>query len=606
MRGLLLAVAALATGLPVLASGGKARPAPASDRPNVLLVTVDTLRPDALGWVAGVNETPALDALALEGARFPAAVSEVPLTLPSHASILTGLLPRRHGVRDNGQVLRRDVRTLAEILRESGYATGAVVSGYPLRRVFGLDRGFDRYEDDLPAGPEGWKERTASETVRLALAWVAAAKAPWFLWVHFYDPHDPYEPPRAFWRPGSRGAYDGEVAYVDHEFGRLRDALPTGRTLTLLAADHGESLGEHGEATHGFFVYDSTILVPVVIHLPGAVRPARWEEPARLIDLMPTALDLLGLKTPSGLDGVSLAPLLSGKPQAIPPAYVESRQPWISYGWSPLRAVRHEGWKLVAAPRPELYRLAADPSEKRNVYALERKTVADLARRMAEIERGPTPGSVSSSDPEALAQLRSLGYVGAGGSDREPPRDAADPKDRLEEKAALEEGELLLRQGRYADALARFDTVLARDPGNRFATLRSGIALLKAGRLREAVLRLRRAVVADPDQAEGQYALADALFRSGNPSESVPHWMEVVRLQPGRVAAWSNLAGSLARSGDPARALQSMQRAVSLEPENPVLLENLAKLQEATGDAASARATRERASRLGGTSSPLP
>lgn len=598
MRPFLLGAASVATGLALLGSAGNP-PAPAGSgnrRPSVLLITVDTLRPDALGWVSGRNETPALDALALEGARFPAAVSEVPLTLPSHTSIFTGLLPRRHGVRDNGQVLHRGVRTLAEVLRDSGYSTGAFVSGYPLRALFGLDRGFDRYEDRLPVGPEGWKERTASETVRLALEWVGAAKPPWLLWIHFYDPHDPYEPPRSFWKPGRRGAYDGEVAYVDHEVGRLRRALPAEPTLTLFAADHGEALGEHGEATHGFFVYDSTILVPVVLHFPGVVPPAKRDEAARLIDLMPTALELLGLPAQAGVDGVSLRPLLSGKGQAIPPAYVESRQPWISYGWAPLRAIRHDGWKLVAAPRPELYQMANDPSESSNRYAEERKVVTALAGRMAAVENGPATPSVPSGDPETLAQLRSLGYLGAGGADPEPPRNAADPKDRVEEKGALEQGEVLLRQGRYADALARFDAVLSTDPSNRFAHLRSGISLLKAGRLPDAVARLRKAVLADPNQAECHYALADALYRSGDIAGSVPHWMEVARLQPRRVAAWSNLAGSLARTGEPAKALKAMRQAVSLEPENPVLLENLAKLQEAAGDAAAARATRARTS----------
>jgi len=344
----------------LLAAAALLAPAPAISplAPNVLLITLDTLRPDALGWVAGRNQTPALDALAREGFRFPGAVAPVPLTLPSHSSLLTGLLPRHHGVRDNGQVLPAAVPTLAERLRQRGYATAGFVSGYPLRSLFGLDRGFDRYEDSLPLGAEGWRERPAPETTALALEWLRTAREPWFLWVHYYDPHDPYTPPRAFWKPGRRGTYDGEVAAVDHAIGSLRAGLgpAKGSLLTVMTADHGEALGEHGEATHGFFVYDSTLLVPLVFSFPGRVRPGESRSAARLVDVAPTILDLLGLPPLLDTDGVSLAPTLAGRSQDLPAAYLETRQPWIAYGWAPLKAIRFRNFKLIEAPRRDALR----------------------------------------------------------------------------------------------------------------------------------------------------------------------------------------------------------------------------------------------------------
>ncbi len=300
----------------VLCSALTAAPvAGAAPAPSVVLITVDTLRPDALGWVAGRNATPEIDRLAAEGARFPGAISPVPLTLPAHASILTGLEPPRHGLRDNGQVLGPGLATLAEALNARGYRTGAFVSGYPLRALFGLDRGFERYDDGLPLKGQDFGDRPAAETTRAALEWLKGVEGPFFLWLHFYDPHDPYEPPAAFHRPGPRGAYDGEVAAVDAAVGQLRAGLARRGEplLTVLTADHGESLGEHGEDTHGFFVYDSTLRVPLVLHFPGRLTPAAPALAPRLVDVAPTVLDLLGLPPLTALDGRSLRPALEGR-----------------------------------------------------------------------------------------------------------------------------------------------------------------------------------------------------------------------------------------------------------------------------------------------------
>ena len=544
--------------------------APAS-RASVLLITIDTLRPDALGWVAGRNETPAIDKLAGEGFRFPAAVSQVPITLPSHTSILSGLYPPRHGVRDNGQVVAGSFPLLSERLRDAGYATAAFVSGYPLEARFGLDRGFGHYDDQLPEGQQGWVERRAEGTTKAALDWLAKQKEPFFAWVHYYDPHDPYDPPRVFWKPGPRGAYDGEVTYVDHWVGQLVAAAAgkaPGGLLTVLGADHGEGLGEHQETTHGYFVYDSTVLVPLLFHLPGRLAPGESRAPIRLVDIAPTVLDLLGAPPLAGADGVSWRLTLEGGRQEAPAAYVETQLPWRFFGWSPLEAWRRPDWKLIVAPRPELYRPDADPREAKNLYDEERRRAGELAAELAEVKKRPALASESAQDPEVTEKLRALGYVGAGGGQGSViPRGLPDPKDRIAERSLLLEGEALLRAGKPAEALALFDRVLAREPNDRYATLRSGITLLGMGRFKEAVDRLEKAVEADPDRAEARYALADALTRSGQPARAAQEWMEVARLQPRRKEPWVNMAGALLATGKKEQAAAALARALEIDPE---------------------------------------
>ncbi len=551
--------------------------------PNVLLVTVDTLRPDALGWVAGRNETPHIDALARDSFRFKAARSPVPLTLPAHTSLLTGLDPPRHGVHDNGQVLGPGPRTLGEALRARGYATAAVVSGFPLRALFGLDRGFDHYDDRLPVEGDEWRERPALETTKAALAWVASPtrSRPWFLWVHYYDPHDPYTPPERFRRPGPRGAYDGEVAAVDEAIGRLREGLarshPPNGLLTVLTADHGESLGEHGEQTHGFFVYESTLQVPLLVHFPGRVRPGESALPARLVDLAPTILELSAQPALTRIDGVSLAPLLAGKTLALPPAYAETYQPWLGYGWAPLFSLRSGEWKLIDAPRRELYALDQDPGERDNRLPAN----PDEARRLlgllharrepSGLEARPAPA------PEVAESLRALGYVGGASSSGPIPSGLADPKDRLGIKSRLSEADAALARRQYKAALAGFDQVLAEEPKSRLALLRSASALLALGRPRDAVPRLEQLVLLDPLQPEARFLLADALTRSGQTARAIQEWRDVTRLQPRRAVAWANLGAVLLMSRRTDEAAAALAEAVRLGPKDPVVVENLAE-----------------------------
>ncbi len=541
--------------------------------------------------MAGKNATPAIDALAGEGFRFPAAASPAPITQPAHASLLTGLLPRRHGVRDNGQVLPPGPATLGERLKAAGYTTAAVVSGYPLAAEFGLDRGFDHYDDRFSAGGQGRLERPAAETTAAALAWLAGAAGPWFLWVHYYDPHDPYAPPAAFARPGPRGAYDGEVAYVDAEIGKLRRGLAAaGPVLTVFAADHGESLGQHGEETHGFFIYESTVAVPLIFHLPGRVEAGGSPAAARLVDVAPTILALLGqppLAAVAGAapDGVSLTGVFAGGggDRELPAAYVETRRPWLSYGWSPLRSVRQGSWKLIAAPRPELYDLSKDPGEERNLVDLERPTARRLRNLLLAAEEPPAASAEALADPEAMARLRALGYVGAGAARGEPPAGLADPKDRLELWNALSEAQVLMESRRWAAAVERFDTVLEKEPENPYALSRSGAALAATGDLQAAVPRLERAVKQSPDDSETRTALAGALTGTGRWAEAAAQWMELARLRPRKLDVWVKLAVTLGRSGQGEEAIGALERAVELAPERGDLRAQLAFTHHAAG-----------------------
>ncbi|MCU0303460.1 MAG: sulfatase-like hydrolase/transferase [Thermoanaerobaculales bacterium] len=560
----------------VLAGGAEAT----TPTPSVLLITIDTLRPDALGWVAGRNRTPALDQIAGEGFRFPAAVAPAPLTLPSHASILTGLVPRRHGARDNGQVVAPGVVSLAERLAARGYATGAVVAGFPLDAMFGLDRGFASYDDTLPVQGQAWGERSALEVTAASLEWLTGLEAgrPFFLWVHYYDPHDPYEPPPEFRRSGPRGAYDGEVAAVDAAVGVLRAGLADRGldrdVLTVFCADHGEALGEHGEATHGFFVYDSTVLVPLVVHWPGRVRAGQSSLPVRLVDVAPTVLDLVGLPAIEGVDGVSLRPLLEGRGLEPGPALVESLQPWLGYGWAPLAAVRTGGSKLIDAPRPELFDLGNDPGEVENLAPLLPKRVAELRRVLDALRAGggsPFGGTV---DPATLDALRALGYATGSGAPEAPPG-LADPKDRLATKRKLDGGERALERGDPSTALDEFREVLEHEPDNRYALLRSAAALGALGRPADAIAPLERLVALDPDHAEAWYRLAEARSLAGQVEAAIGSWREVTRLQPRRAVAWSNLGAMLARTGQPIAAVDALVEATGLAPDDPTLAANL-------------------------------
>ncbi|MBZ0111501.1 MAG: sulfatase-like hydrolase/transferase, partial [Thermoanaerobaculia bacterium] len=575
-----------------------------SPRPDILLITVDTLRPDALGWIGGHDATPNIDRLAAEGLRFEAAYSPIPITLPSHTSMMTGLIPRHHGVRDNGQVVPGSLKTLAERLQDLGYRTAAFVSGYPLAAEFGLEQGFEEFDGVAPVD----QERSARVTTEAALSWLRGrdSRSPFFLWVHYYDPHDPYQPPVGFLRPGPRGAYLGEVAAVDASIGELTAAVSkdSKSLLTLFAGDHGESLGEHGEATHGFFVYQSTMAVPLILHYPGMILPRLGTQESALVDITPTVLDLLDIAPEDTVvfDGQSL---LKDGPRARP-IYLESRRPWYSYGWSPLAAVVEEGWKLIVAPRPELYDLSQDPSESINLIDRERRRARQLQGRLREVESASNVEASTVLDTETASRLAALGYVGAARQQGEiPVSGLADPKDRVELWNLLGQAETARLGQRTRQALELFDQALSSEPTNPFALSRSGALLIEIGgpeNLEEGVRRLEVGVAQSPLDAEAWATLAGARGQLRRWAQSADAWQEVVRLQPRRREAWIGLANALGLSKRPKEAVLAFDGWLEIQPEDADVVVRAGFARVSSGDLAGAAKDLEAAASLQGES----
>jgi choline-sulfatase len=418
-------------------------------RLNLLIITLDTTRADHLGvYGADDVQTPNIDRLAREGVLFEQASSVAPLTLPAHCSLFTGLFPPRHGVRDNGGYALQPAQvTLAEMLQARGFRTGAFVASYVLDARSGLNKGFDRYVGvPHPSQNSGGRalRRPANEVADLALAWLREVDSRRFFgWLHFYDAHAPYDPPEPF-RSRYRDPYAGAISFVDSQIGRvlafLEERHLLDKTVIAIIGDHGEGLGEHGERTHKLFVYESVLHVPFIVRAPSDRMPARRVDAVtRSVDLMPTMLDLVGVSAPPGTDGTSLVPLMTGAVTDLSlDAYAEATYPLLHFGWSDLRAVRAGNFKLIEAPRPELYDLAADPHERRNLYEDQPALAERLATRLRSLERrfasaSRADGHASPVDRETLDRLASLGYVGSaarvGAGDR---RSLADPKDKLD------------------------------------------------------------------------------------------------------------------------------------------------------------------------------
>ncbi|MGH9664226.1 MAG: sulfatase, partial [Bryobacteraceae bacterium] len=396
--------------------------------PNVILITIDTVRADHLGCYGATDvKTPTLDGLARDGILFERAISQVPLTWPSHAAILTGTYPFQNGVQDfTGQPLDPRFRSVAQVFKQQGYATGAVVSAFVLDRSWGLARGFDFYDDAFSAETfrqkdVGLVDRKAGESVTHAISWLQKpTRRPFFFWLHLYDPHSPYDPPEPFRTQYRSHPYDGEIAYADHELGRLIVWLKQNRlydrTAIVVLSDHGESLGEHGEKEHGFFVYSSTVHIPLIVKPPAGsgFRPGRVAAPVETVAVAPTLTRLAGMK-----DEIQKqfphSGLLGDKAQSEDPAYSESFYSFSSFGWSPLHALQTGRYHYIEAPTPELYDVAADPQEKNNLAPQQTATVAVLKDKLQSLLRQNPfkPGETGTSglSPDALDKLQALGYV---------------------------------------------------------------------------------------------------------------------------------------------------------------------------------------------------
>lgn len=529
-----------------------ARPAPPASPVSVLLITVDTLRADRLGvYGDGKARTPAIDGLAGKGVVFERAYTPVPITLPAHVSMMTGLLPPAHGVRGNGSfVLGAGPRTLAESLKASGRKTAAFIGGFPLVRRFGLDRGFDVYDDAMSKEPGlnyDFAERRAVDVVASARGWLSANPGPVFVWVHLFDPHAPYDPPPVF---RTDDAYRDEIAATDSAIGALLsewDARP-GSTVVALTSDHGEAFGEHGEWSHSLFIYDTTLHVPLIIRGPGFEPGRRVPVAVGLSDLAATLVEGSGPDTPV-LPGLSLGRALEAGARDRP-LYAETLAPRLDFGWSDLRSWREDGHKWIRAPRPELYALREDPAETTNrapeEVARARALDAALSKALTATGEASAPRA---SDSESAQRLRSLGYVqGPGGRGS-----GADPKDKVEvaRRIANASGPF----ANWAEAIGSYRSLVALDPENPLLNLRLG----------------------------------DALLRSGNPAASLPFFARVVKGGPLTTDAHVGYAVAFAQLNRLEDAHRILDQALEIDPRNGQVRYNLGEVARVEGRLADAR-----------------
>jgi arylsulfatase A-like enzyme/Flp pilus assembly protein TadD len=573
------------------------------------LITIDTLRADhvgAYGWARA--RTAALDTLARDGALFDRAYAAAPITLPSHATLLTGRYPPGHGARDNGVGVRPDVPTVATELHAQGFRTAAFVAAFPLDHQFGLNRGFDVYSDRLPRGPDGRpaNERRGSDVIDEAIAWLrtedqrppTTGQPPttghFFLWVHLFEPHAPYgdpSSPAGAARP-ALDRYDDEIAAADREVGRLLTALEPVKSETLIVAagDHGEAFGEHGEYAHSIFVYDTTLRVPLLMSGPGIRAGVRVTDPATLADVAPTVLRSLG-GSMKDVDGIDLAPALRGAALPRREIYAESFAPLVEFGWAPLRAVRSGPWKFIAAPKPELYDIETDAREETNVAAAQESVARQLDQRAGHYS-DPELGASSAGapSPEAAERLRALGYS-SGFEIRGPQSQVSarpDPKDRRELAARI----ALVTSGELTGAalVSALEGIVREDPRNGQAYLRLGFAQLELGDCAHAERAFHAAAAAGLPGADLHVGLATCLGRRGDLAGAARALGEARRLEPDNPTITANVGILQAARGDLKGAIQSLTSALSTDPDLHEARFNLALAYAKAGRRAEATA----------------
>ncbi len=638
----LLGAAGLAAKL--LFTPDQSDPIPRGEGFNILLISMDTTRADHLGCYGHPGiKTPNIDRLAAEGTIFTQCTATAPLTLPSHASIMTGTDPYVHGVRENGSYhLHGDNETLAEALRAAGYATAAEVAAFVLNREFGLDQGFDVYHDTYGApvrageqARKAYSERSAGEVCAGAMDWLRKnGQKRFFLFVHFFDPHEPYAPPSRF-ASQYRNPHLGEIAYVDEQIGRLMAELQSlgvdDKTLVILTADHGEGLGQHNESTHSVFVYDTTMAVPLIFRCPGRIPKGQAvHAQVRTIDIAPTVLAFLEMEPMADAQGRSLLPLMaepSGNPGLW--AYGESMFPMLNFDFAPLRVFRAGGWKYIHAPRAELYHVSEDPGELRNLAAAEPQRVATMRKQLyALIENAPVVVGASSRrhmSASDIEKLQGLGYMGAaaplaGGSqvselDLLEPR-GLDPKDYVDEidlsirasslrsagdlegaERAL--GELFARaprrsqrswwaqrnlakvlegKGQKEDAIEAYENALHIRPRDSETLTDLGLVLAKLGRIDEAILRFREALGIEPVLARTHRSYARALRVKGESDEAIRHFRLALEMDPQVAKAWYSLGFLLEERGDHAEVVKCWRAGLALSPSDSHMVNNLAWL----------------------------
>ncbi|HEV2117498.1 MAG TPA: sulfatase-like hydrolase/transferase [Terriglobales bacterium] len=617
------------------------RPEAASRAPvNLLLVTIDTLRPDHLGCYGDRQvHTPNIDSLADAGTRFEHAYTPVPITLPSHTVIMTGTYPMYSGMHDfSGNRLNPQQPTLASILKAQGYATGAVLGSAVLDHRFGLNQGFDFYYDHfdfnrLEDANLDLMKRPGNQVVDQALQWLAAnERKPFFLWVHLYDPHTPYEPPPPFDREYRGRPYDGEIAFADVQVGRLLRFLKEkqlyGRTLIVLTGDHGESLGEHGEKNHGFFIYDATLHIPFIVKLPAGERhEATVADPFSTVDLLPTVLSVLKVPTPSDTQGGSVLPEILGKqrPTALPAQlYSESFLPLLHFDWSDLRGIQVGKYHFIDVPKPELYDLSADPGELHNIYEQKPAIAQELKAQLNALEQKYTAGTRQAQsmplDPVLSERLKSLGYAAFSGGHPAKSgdnRQLPDPKDRIAMFELVSEAVDASQHGRYdestakltqalkteetcvpvhyllgldyyrmqnyADSIREFRRVLQLSPDYTLVYYYLGLAYARSGDYPNSIDYLQRALQADGTNFSAAYNLGAIYLKTSNVEQAATAFRQAIQIYSGYEPAHLALGEVLLYQGKVDDAVAELRQAVQLAPNDPAPHASLAKALKAKG-----------------------
>src|SRR6266566_8864859 len=502
---------------------------------NVVFITIDTLRPDHLGCYGDKQiRTPNIDTLAADGSRFERAYTAVPVTLPSHTVIFTGTYPTLSGVHDfAANKLSPTQATLASVLKDNGYTTGAVIGSAVLDSRFGLNHGFDFYYDHfdfnrLQESNLDEMERPGNVVADLTLDWLSKNyQKKFFLWMHLYDPHYPYRPPPPYSEQYKDRLYDGEIAFADAQVGRLIEFLKNKglyrNTLIVLGGDHGESLGEHGENTHGFFIYNATLHVPLIFHLPGGVHTKTVANLVNLADLMPTVLAALNIQLPAHVQGQSLLPIISPKKEDNARSlYAETFLPRLHFNWSALRGVETENYHFIDAPKPELYDLRKDPDETHNLFAEKKAVTEEMRVRLAKLIQQYTAGQELAEktglDPALIDRLKSLGYAGfsGGGNSGANSRTLPDPKDRIQTYELFSDAMADSQHGQYASSTEKLNTVLKTDPDSVPGHYLQGLNYYRTGEFPKSVAELERVLQLSPDYALAAFQLGLAYDRVSN------------------------------------------------------------------------------------------
>lgn len=565
---------------------------------RVVLISIDTCRADHLSCYGFLEKTtPNIDRIAEEGVLFEDVVTPAPITLPAHVSLLTGLIPPSHGIHDNlNFFLSEDKLTLTEILKAKGYHTGAVISAFVLDAKFGIHQGFDSFQDDFinAYNTVSGSERRGDETTEFAIKWLKQQKnEKFFLFLHYYDPHFPYNPPEPYATRYANDPYSGEIAFTDHCIGRVVETLKElsmyDSTLLILVGDHGEMLGEHGEKEHLFFIYESALKVPLIVKLPGSGRnPVRVEETVGLIDIVPTVCGLLHIDIPGQVQGKSLEPLLTGKKPAAKPRYfyIESMMPTY-LGANPLLGIRTFQWKYIQTTHPELYYLEKDRDEQVNLVKKETKQVRICKGALEKIlkEQLSNPaGSQRTPDRETLEKLASLGYVGANVS-RDAfsfDRDKPDPKDLIGLHLDLQKVQELKFEGKYTEAKRILEERGTKEPHFKVYAQLGEIAMLE-NNTAQAIANYSLSLELEKNNYNVNLNMGALLVKQGKPQEALPYFQKAVEIQPNDIKALRNLGIVFEHTGKVTQACYCFKKVLAFNPNDIIALNHMGTVMLARG-----------------------